>query len=327
MIKILKIAFFISILLSLGIFIAHTDLHQIWISIGLMGWHFLWLLLLTFLAYAIGTIGWYYCLGEQKKCVPLGKLFVIRLVSESVSLFNPTSIIGGDFLKILLLKPTGANEKTIVSSVLISRGLMMLSQPFLFSIATIIIYFSTTDPHIKQILRTVMIAILGISLGIVVLIVFLMKMRRKIHIPKNPPFLSKLAEQLKLLIGHLQLAYEQDKKNLVLAFLHFSLHWFIGAMEFYLILYFLHSPISIVQSVFMDMGVIFFKSAGAFIPAQLGVEEYGNKVMLSMIGIASPAIWLSVSILRRARQLCWIAFGALCYLCVFRKFAQLQSAV
>ncbi len=59
------------------------------------------------------------------------------------------------------------------------------------------------------------------------------------------------------------------------------------------------------------LGVVFFKAAGAFIPGQIGAEEYGNKMMLLAIGIPDAEIW--ISILRRARQLVWIAFGIVVY--------------
>ncbi len=42
-----------------------------------------------------------------------------------------------------------------------------------------------------------------------------------------------------------------------------------------------------------------FKAAGAIVPGQIGVEEYGNKVMLDVIGIVSNEIWLVVTLIRR----------------------------
>lgn len=67
------------------------------------------------------------------------------------------------------------------------------------------------------------------------------------------------------------------------------------------------------------MGVILFKSAGAFVPAQIGVEEYGNKIMLAAIGLPETEIWVSASILRRARQLFWIFLGLTIYFVVIKK--------
>jgi hypothetical protein len=73
------------------------------------------------------------------------------------------------------------------------------------------------------------------------------------------------------------------------------------------------------QALTVDMGVVLFKSAGAFIPGQLGIEEYGNKIMLLVIGVPGAGIWITASILRRARQLFWILFGVVLYFVFFKK--------
>ena len=64
----------------------------------------------------------------------------------------------------------------------------------------------------------------------------------------------------------------------------------------------------------MDMGVVIIKSAVGFIPGQLGIEELANQLVLLAVGIGTGSLWLTVSILRRARQLVWIAGSALLYL-------------
>jgi len=59
------------------------------------------------------------------------------------------------------------------------------------------------------------------------------------------------------------------------------------------------------------MGVIFFKTIGAVVPGQIGIEEYGNKVMLETIGVQSNEIWLVVTLMRRARQLFWLGIAGI----------------
>ena len=117
-------------------------------------------------------------------------------------------------------------------------------------------------------------------------------------------------------------AFRNNRRGLAVAFLFFSLHWIIGSLEFYLILKFLGVKASVVQALLADMGVILFKSAGAFVPAQIGVEEYANKIMLAAIGLPDTEIWVSASILRRARQLFWIVFGLGIYFIINKKSAK-----
>ncbi len=64
----------------------------------------------------------------------------------------------------------------------------------------------------------------------------------------------------------------------------------------------------------MEAGVISAKNLFAFIPGQLGIEEYTNHLMLQTIGLKTAGLWLIVSIIRRIRQLFWIGIGGLAFL-------------
>ena len=109
------------------------------------------------------------------------------------------------------------------------------------------------------------------------------------------------------------------KKVLFLSGVFALLHWVFGGLEFYLILKFLGLKVSVLQALLVDLGVVLFKAAGAFVPGQLGVEEYGNKIMLAFIGIPAEEIWVTASVLRRARQLFWIVFAVIVYFLVFKR--------
>lgn len=131
------------------------------------------------------------------------------------------------------------------------------------------------------------------------------------------PFLSSRSKSLRLkvqtFLREVPPLIRQNKKYMVLSVLFAVLHWIFGALEFYFILKFLNIDITIVQALVIDLGVVFFKTAGAFIPGQIGFEEYGNKIMLSIVGVNSDEVWITASILRRARQIVWIGVAAVFY--------------
>jgi hypothetical protein len=110
-----------------------------------------------------------------------------------------------------------------------------------------------------------------------------------------------------------------NKKRLAWTFLFF--HASLGDRLYGIFPYskFLGIKTSMLHAIFLDMGVILFKAAGAFVPAQIGVEEYGNKVMLSLVGITGVEVWITVSLIRRLRQLFWIALGLIFYLLIYKK--------
>ena len=119
--------------------------------------------------------------------------------------------------------------------------------------------------------------------------------------------------------------FKTNKKGLLYCTLLFTLHWIIGSLEVYFILKFLGIKAGVLQVIFVDMGIILFKSAGAFVPGQIGVEELGNKVMLELIGIPDAEVWITVSVLRRSRQVFWIVCGMLFYFLYTLKYKGLTK--
>ena len=73
------------------------------------------------------------------------------------------------------------------------------------------------------------------------------------------------------------------------------------------------------DALLVDQGVLVLKSFGAFIPGQLGVEEFSNKVMLSIVGIKATGLWVAASIVRRSRQLFWIIVSGLLFIIIKRE--------
>ncbi|HEX8609205.1 MAG TPA: lysylphosphatidylglycerol synthase domain-containing protein, partial [Pedobacter sp.] len=123
--KSLLIVIALCIVASLMIFIQETDLKKALELISMIGYRFYLLLFITFIAYLLGTLSWQYTLGLDVKKVSLTRLFLIRHVGETVAWFNPTSILGGDALKGVLLAKYDIDKKTVLLSVLLSRIIMI----------------------------------------------------------------------------------------------------------------------------------------------------------------------------------------------------------
>src|SRR5215217_1914501 len=116
-------------------FIRHTDLAEVRNALGKAGAGFIWVIVSTFVAYWCGAVGWWFCLGESKSLISHSRIFVVRHISETVGAFNPASVAGGDMFKVFLLKPYGIEQQLALTSVVIYRFLMILSQLVLFVVA------------------------------------------------------------------------------------------------------------------------------------------------------------------------------------------------
>ena len=117
--------------------------------------------------------------------------------------------------------------------------------------------------------------------------------------------------------------FRENKGKFLLAFLLCVIHWIFGAMEFYIVLNMMGLDVPLTKAIAVEMGVIVFKTAGAIVPGQIGVEEYGNKVMLDAIGIVSNEIWLVVTLMRRGRQLFWLIVAGI-FMLIISKFSQVS---
>lgn len=322
--KILRILLIIIVLASLIAYVRATDMQQVMDSMHRIGYRFLVLLLVTFVSAMLATIGWKYCFGMAGNALSLRDLFFIRLVGETVGIVNPASALGGDAVKAILMRDRPVPQKTVLASLLISRVVMTITQVSLFLVALIVLYFKN-DLAMRW--PTTPLAIVFAILCSVPAIYFLMRRSWFRDMLRPTPFgagLARRTAKMRQKIGEVRLEitsfYRNHKRDLLLSALFFALHWISGALEFYFILMFLGVKATVVQALLVDMGVIFFKSAGAFIPGQIGVEEYGNKVMLAAIGAAGTEIWVTASILRRTRQLFWIVAGLVTYVMMYRNW-------
>ena len=325
--KYVKLLLIIAIIASLAIFLNAIDFRKVLEAVKTIGSKFMILIFITFLASVLGTLSWRSCLGKQANAVSLGQLFLIRHLGEIASIFNPAGIVGGEALKVhLLCSSHNLEKKTVVASILVSRAIMIFTQLTLFSVVALWLFI----PALKMTALTTYYQYLTVTALTVSLFSLLFYYRGKIKAlflstrfglllkNKTIPLRSKLNE----LSRGMSVLYRANKKAVLYASIYALLHWVVGAMEFYFILTFLGIKVGVLQAILVDMGVIFFKTAGVFIPAQAGIEEYGNKIMLAIIGIPGAEIWITASILRRARQLFWLAFGIGVYLCMYKTWTQ-----
>ncbi len=314
-------------------FVSQSNLTGIADQLGKINFRFFYLIVVTFTAYTMVSVAWYLSFYEKPKGTSIWDLFVIRLIGESLAQINPTNIIAGETLKAVLLRRRGVSYKTGIVSLTISRFIIMISAVSLILIG-IYIFFDSLNLGGKS--YTV--------IGIVVIISFLMAILIAllnsgkgifVIFRKMFAFLGnriKLLEKLKTTAAYIgevdrELVhfYRKKRGSFLLAFVLSFLHWVAGGVEFYIILKLLNLEVPLIACIGMEVGVMVFKAMGAFIPGQIGVEEYANKLMLELVNVSVGGIWITVSILRRARQLFWILAGFIAFFIIIRIKRELRD--
>ncbi|MGJ1431947.1 lysylphosphatidylglycerol synthase transmembrane domain-containing protein [Sphingobacterium spiritivorum] len=322
--KVFKILGIIIVVGCLVLFLVQTDFKMLANTLNQVGYRFIILILITGIAYILGTVGWYYCMAPSGQRISLWRLFFVRQVGETIGLFNPTNVIGGDLFKVHMLRSEHLSKDEVTHSVFLSRVMAILSQ--LFLLAAVLCWYSlnlmqnngATVIYMAGLILTVL--ILG---GIVSSLLYITKKRASRMLTSEPvaklSFWLKIKSRITHTLHQTSVFYQLYPAYFWYSFFCFTLHWIVGSLEFYVILRLLGANVSPMDGLFIDMGVIIVKSLGAFIPGQIGIEELGNKIMLSGIGLTGIAVWISASVLRRARQLVWTFISLICYF-LFYKF-------
>ena len=310
--KYLLAALLFSVFLLITRFISSIDFESLKTYLSKTPYMFVGVLAASLFAYLFSTLAWKLCMGKEGQKISFTWLFIYRQVGEMLSLFNPTSIVAGESLKAIILNKNGISPKHGVSSILLHRVLVIFAGFFLICLS--LLYLT-----VGHIINGQNILLILLSVAIVVTLVYVV-LRFLVH-PKL--FLGKTAEKLKNKTGWsfvtdnlVTSVYEmneisadffrENKGKFLIAFLLCVAHWIFGAMEFYIVLNMMGLDVPLIKAIAVEMGVIVFKTAGAIVPGQIGIEEYGNKVMLDVIGIVSNEIWLVVTLMRRGRQLFWL---------------------
>src|SRR5262249_57420611 len=88
------------------------------------------------------------------------------------------------------------------------------------------------------------------------------------------------------------------------------LGWLMGAVETWLFLHVLQIPASLTTALVIETLGSAVRFATFFIPGSLGALEGANTAAFVALGLGAPA-GLAFSLLRRLRQVVWIALGVL----------------
>jgi len=307
----------------LGIFIAQMNWLQVQANLQQVGWRFSIVLVITGIAYAMASTAWLLCFPKSPSQLSASKLFVYRQIGETLTTINPANIIVGESAKVYLLNKDGVDYEQGLVSILLSRILIFLSMIGLFLFLPLALYQTGLLVEMSLAWITGFLLFIGSILGIFYSMIhpdlLLYKGISTLNNKLRFSFIHSSLPKLRHINQLLHDFYQQRKIQLFLAFLLSLFHWIMGAVEIFFLLQLLNLKITLFGALLIEVGVTCIKSMGAFIPGQIGVEEYGNKVMLSVVGISTPSVWLTLSILRRTRQIIWLLIGGVLFLFVYKK--------
>jgi uncharacterized protein (TIRG00374 family) len=296
---------------TLGFIVAENEPRAIAASLARVGWRLA--LVMVFPAALVAfldALGWRYAFTRD--VVGLRTLLWTRLAGEAINLTTPTAALGGEAVKTWLLRDRVSLAEA-VSSVIVAKTTITIAQGLLLLLGVVLAWTSlAADSRILTAMEWL------VTLELVALALFVLAQTRGLA-AFGGRVLARLGarrfgrhEGLGRLDRVLAGFYLQQPGRLALSILYHFAAWLLGALEGWLILWLLGTPVSLVTATVIEAFGTGIRFATFMIPGSLGALEGGYAATFSALGLGGT-MGVTFSLVRRLREIAWIAIGLITF--------------
>ena len=293
--------------------LSQTDLNLLWLKLVETGWGIFFVLAIYGVAFMVDTVAWQFTLPSTKVNFHwLYNLWKVRMVGAAFGKMLPFSAFGGAPIKGFILKSHyGISYKEGAASIILIESTHLISMVLFMASGVLFILFDSNLPQSFYIFSTISLSVLTIGI-----FAFYIIQRLKITsivggwIRQRP-----LGRRLEKFLSHLQdfderlvRFYTRQRSQFFGALGLNLLNWYLGAVEVYVILYFLGYPISFSASIVLETLVELVRAGTFFIPATLGTQEAAFLLATGAI-TGQPALGVATALMRRVREIVWLILG------------------
>ena len=255
-------------------------------------------------------LGWRYAFTRDR--VPLVTLFWTRLAGEAVNLTTPTAALGGEAVKTWLLRDHVSLAES-VPSVIVAKTTITIAQGLLLLLGVVLAWTSlAADSRLLIAMQWLL------ALELVALSIFVLAQTRGLA-----AFGGRLLGRfgVRRFAGHEGLGrvdrtladfYLRQPGRLTLSIACHFAAWLLGALETWIILRFLGTPVSLVTATVIEAFGTGIRFATFMIPGSLGALEGGYVATFAALGLGGT-MGVSFSLVRRLRELVWIGVGLVAF--------------
>ena len=287
-----------------------------------------WQVVLVCLPYAaimaVDTLGWRFAFPGD--AAPFCRLFGARLAGEALNLVTAVGSVGGEAVKAWLIRRDVAYAES-VPSVVIAKTTITIAQALFLLIGVALAWtMPATDSRvITAMLWLLVVEVAAVAGFVAVQVVGVVGRAGRLLEWFGVVRRDDYAQQLD---AALRDYYRRDWRRLSLSTGFHLGGWLLGAVEAYLILFFLGISADLVTATVIEALGAGVRFATFLIPASLGAFESANAAAFEAMGLGAGA-GLAFSFVRRARQIGWIGFGLLVLVSMgwLAKRAEVQTTV
>jgi glycosyltransferase 2 family protein len=267
-------------------------------------WRFLLVCVPYGMTMAVDTLGWRYAFADTP--APYPRMLAARVAGEAVNIVTALGSVGGEAVKVWLLRSVVPYEES-VPSVVIAKTSSTIAQALLLVLGLIL---ATTVVAVDGQIVTAMLWLLVVEILLVggFFVTQLAGLVRRAGRALVWSGLVKNASSAQRLDASLRGFYRHRWRRFLLSVAFHWVGWLLGVLETAVIVYVLAIPAGIGTSAVIEALSSGVRFATFLVPGSLGVLEGANAGIFAALGLGASA-GLAFSLVRRARQAVWIGIG------------------
>lgn len=265
-------------------------------------WKFALVCLPYGLMMAVDTLGWRYAF--RRDSAPFGRLYAARVVGEAVNIVTALGQVGGEAIKVWLVRRDVTYEQSI-PSVVIAKTTITIAQA-LFLVIGIGVAWTVLDMGsgvLQAMLWLLLVEVLAVGGFLGVQVSGLVARGGRLL-----RLLGVAEAHATSLDRALRDYYRNEWRRFGLSIGFHLMGWLLGATEAVLMLWALDIDTSLAVATVIEALGSGVRFASFLIPAGLGAFEGANAVAFETLGLGAGA-GLAFSFVRRARQAAWVVIG------------------
>ncbi|MGH7398019.1 MAG: lysylphosphatidylglycerol synthase transmembrane domain-containing protein [Candidatus Rokuibacteriota bacterium] len=301
-----------AVLLVVGIVVIAVSVYRIGpgpilAALARLAW---WQLIVICLPYAaimaVDTLGWRFAFLRDP--APFHRLYGARLAGEALNLVTALGSVGGEAVKAWLIRRDVTYEES-VPSVVIAKTTSTIAQALFLLIGVTVAWtmLATDSRVITAMLWLLVVEVAAVAGFVGVQVMGIVGRAGRLLEWFGVVKRGDYAERLDVALRDY---YRRDWRRLSLSTGFHLAGWLLGAVEAFVILFFLGIPATLVSATVIEALGAGVRFATFLVPASLGAFESANAAAFEAMGLGAGA-GLAFSFVRRARQLVWIGLGLL----------------
>ncbi len=290
-----------------------VDTGKVWDSAASVGWGMLVVLGLYLLAFSIDSVSWLLALTWAPLNSRWGwRTWAVRMVGETYNNIIPAASMGGEPVKAVLLKRHyGVPYHDSTASLILAKTINMVGLCLFLAVGFALMMQS---PKLSEAYKHT--AGVGFVALMVATALFFAVQRYRIGSVASgwlgrrmlSDKIDAIVTQIRSMDETLVQFYTRHRPRLVGALALAFFNWVLGVAEIYYVLWLLDAPITWAEAWIIEAVAQMVRSGTFFIPLSIGAQE-GVFLLVAGTITGAPELGLSVGLIRRCREMIWIAWG------------------